>query len=59
MKTKRSFALLCALVFIVSVFTPALAAEGKEIIDLGDGFYAVITLEQGPMTRAVERAMGK
>lgn len=58
MKTKRCLALLCALVFIVSVFTPALAAEEKKIIDLGDGFYAVITLEQGPMTRAGDTVSG-
>ena len=53
MKTKRIPAFLCAAMMLVSLLTPAMAAESKEeVIDLGDGFYAVVTVEQGPMTRA-------
>lgn len=59
MKTKRISALLCAAMMLVSLLTPAMAAESKEeIIDLGDGFYAVVTVEQGPMTRAGDTVNG-
>lgn len=59
MKTKRISALLCAAMMLVSLLTPAVAAESKEeIIDLGDGFYAVVTVEQGPMTRADDTVNG-
>lgn len=59
MKTKRISALLCAAMMLVSLLTPAVAAERKEeIIDLGDGFYAVVTVEQGPMTRAGDTKNG-
>ena len=38
---------------MVSLLTPAMAAEKQEeIIDLGDGFYAVVTLVEGPAARA-------
>lgn len=53
MKIKKFSALLCGAAMLVSLLTPTMAAENKEeIIDLGDGFYAVVTLEEGPMTRA-------
>ena len=53
MKSKKFSAFLCAAMMLVSLLTPAMAAENKEeIVDLGDGFYAVVTLEEGPMTRA-------
>lgn len=53
MKAKRISAFLCAAMMLVSLLTPAMAAEGKEeVIDLGDGFYAVVTVDELPMTRA-------
>ena len=53
MKIKKLSALLCGAAMLVSLLTPAMAAEAKEeIIDLGDGFYAVVTVDEGPMTRA-------
>lgn len=59
MKTKRISALLCAAMMLVSLLTPAMAAESKEeIIDLGDGFYAVVTVGQSPMTRADDTVNG-
>lgn len=59
MKTKRISALLCAAMMLVSLLTPAVAAEDKaEIIDLGDGFYAVVTLNEGPMTRSGDTKNG-
>lgn len=58
MKTKRSFALLCALILVFSLVSPVLAAEQQEIIDLGDGFYMVVITKQGPMTRAGDTASG-
>lgn len=59
MKTKRISALLCAAMMLVSLLTPAMAAESKEeIIDLGDGFYAVVTADEMPMTRAGDTKNG-
>lgn len=58
MKMKRVFVLLCILVMSLSLFSPALAAEKQEIIDLGDGFYAVITLDQAPVSRSGDTAAG-
>lgn len=53
MKAKRISAFLCAAMMLVSLLIPAMVAEGKEdVIDLGDGFYAVVTVDELPMTRA-------
>lgn len=58
MKLRKTLALLCALVLVCSLFTPALAAEPQEVIDLGDGFYIVITTKQIPMNRAGDIVTG-
>lgn len=59
MRTKRIPALLCAAMMLVSLLTPAMAAESKEeVIDLGDGFYAVVTVDELPMTRAGDTKNG-
>lgn len=59
MKAKRFSAFLCAAMMLVSLLTPAMAAETeKEVIDLGDGFYAVVTLDEMPMTRAGDTKNG-
>ena len=58
MKLRKALALLCAVALVCALFTSALAAEPQEIIDLGDGFYAVITLNQTPMTRAGDIVTG-
>lgn len=59
MKTKKLPALLCAAMMLVSLLTPAVAAETeREIIDLGDDFYAVVTLDEMPMTRAGDTKNG-
>ena len=51
--SKNVSAFLCVVMMMVSLLTPAMAAEKQEeIIDLGDGIYAVVTLNEGPMTRA-------
>ncbi len=55
---RRFLAMLFAFALAISLFTPALAAEKREVVDLGDGFYAVITLNQEPMTRAGDIAKG-
>ena len=60
MKSKKFSAFLCAAMMLVSLLTPVMAAEGKEeIIDLGDGFYAVVTLDEGLMTRAGTKSGSK
>ncbi len=55
---KRLLSILCVFALTVFLFTPALAVEKQEIVDLGDGFYAVITLSQEPATRAGDVAKG-
>lgn len=57
-KVRCFLALLCALTLVFSLCTPALAVEKQEIVDLGDGFYAVITLDQVPMSRAGDVVKG-
>lgn len=51
MKTKRFSALFCVCLLTLCLLTPTMAAEEQEIIDLGDGFYIVVTTEQMPMVR--------
>lgn len=58
MNLKRYLAVLFVFVLALSLSSPALAAENQEIIDLGDGFYAVITLDQAPVSRSGDTAAG-
>lgn len=58
MKAKRFLALLCALLLAFSMLTPAMAAEKQEIIDLGDGFYMIVTTQQVSKTRAGDTVSG-
>lgn len=58
MKLRKALAFLCAFALACSLFTSALAAGPQEIIDLGDGFYMVVTLEQAPMSRAGDIVTG-
>lgn len=58
MKFKKYLTVLCIFTLVLSLFSPALAAEKQEIIDLGDGFYAIITLEQAPVTRSGDIVTG-
>ncbi len=59
MRNRRTLVLLCVLVLVFSLCSPAMAAEEKEIVELGDGFYAVITLEQTHITRAGDTVQGR
>lgn len=58
MKAKRLFALLCTCFLVFSLCASALAAEKQEIIDLGDGFYMVVTTEQMSVSRAGDVVSG-
>lgn len=60
MKIKRLVSLFCAIFLSVSLMpSAALATENKEtVIDLGDGFYAVETIEYLPQTRAGDTVRG-
>lgn len=58
MKTKHFFSFLCVCLLAFSLLTPVQAAERQEIIDLGDGFYMVVTTEQIPMSRAGDVVTG-
>lgn len=58
MKAKRLFALLCTCFLVFSLCASALAAEKQEIIDLGDGFYMVVTTEQMSVSRASDVVTG-
>ena len=58
MKIKRLFALLLVCLLVFSLLTPAFAAEEQTTIDLGDGFYMVVTIEQVPMSRAGDVVTG-
>lgn len=55
---KRLLSIFCVFALTVFLLTPAMAVEKQEIVDLGDGFYAVITLNQGPTTRAGDVVKG-
>lgn len=61
MKIKRISALLCTLALALSLAAPAMAAEQPqgEYVDLGDGYYMIVTLEQLPMTRAGDTVTGQ
>lgn len=53
MRTKRLPALVCTIMMVLSLLTPALATEPQnKVIDLGDGFYMVETVTQYSLTRA-------
>ena len=59
MKTKRIFALLCAVMLTVSLLPSAMAKETHEnVIDLGDGYYVVETIEYLPKSRAGDTVQG-
>lgn len=59
MRTKCLFSLLCAIFLAVSLLPPATATETKEtIIDLGDGFYVVETIEYFPLSRSSDTVRG-
>jgi len=60
MKTmKKVVGLLLTLAMVCALATPVLAAESNAVVvDLGDGFYAVETLTQYPMTRAGDSVFG-
>lgn len=46
MKLKKLLSALCGMAMFVSLLCPVYAAENnKETVDLGDGFYAVITID--------------
>lgn len=58
-KIKKVAALLCAFMVVASFIPAAFAVEAKEeIIDLGDGFYAVVSVTQVPMTRSGDTVYG-
>lgn len=60
MKVKRISAALCAVIMILSLLTPALAAEpDRRIIDLGDGFYIIQTVTQYARTRSGNTIYGE
>ena len=59
MKLKKIFSFLCVTALITSLCVPATAAESKEtVIDLGDGFYVVETIEYLPQSRAGDTVRG-
>lgn len=59
MKVKNISALLCALLLAVSLLPAANASTVKEtVIDLGDGYYAVETVEFIPLSRAGDTVRG-
>lgn len=53
MNKTRFSALFCAVMLMISLFPSAAAADSKEtIIDLGDGFYVIETIETVPLSRS-------
>jgi len=59
MKVKNMITGLCAAVMLFSMSSVAFAAEPeKTVVDLGDGFYLVETIERGPVTRAGDTVRG-
>lgn len=58
-KAKKVAALFCALMIVTTLIPTTFAVETKEeFIDLGDGFYAVVTFEQTPMSHAGDTVSG-
>lgn len=58
--TKKIPAFLCAVLLLMSLAVPASAAEAKEeIIDLGDGYYVIRTIETYAMTRSGDTVSGR
>lgn len=59
MKLRKVFAFLCAAALTTSLISSAVAAEPKEtVIDLGDGYYVVETIEYLPQSRAGNTVKG-
>ena len=59
MKLRKAFAFLCAAALTTSLMSSAVAAESKEtVIDLGDGYYVVETIEYLPQSRAGDTVRG-
>lgn len=58
--SKKLTALFLVFALALSLFTPVMAAETRdqEIVDLGDGFYAVIILNKTPSSRAGDTVKG-
>ena len=60
MKAKKVSVLLCAIAMVTSLLTPAMAAEAEEkVIDFGDGFYMIQTVEEYAVTRSGDIVGGK
>lgn len=58
--TKKIPAFLCAVLLLMSLAVPASAAGAKEeIIDLGDGYYVIRTIETYAMTRSGDTVSGR
>lgn len=56
---RKISAFLCAAMLLTSLMLPASAAGSKEeIIDLGDGFYVIRTIETYSMTRSGDTVYG-
>lgn len=59
MKSRKVFAFLCAAALTASLMSSAVAAEPNEtVIDLGDGYYVVETIEYLPLSRAGDTVNG-
>lgn len=59
MKLRKFPSVLCVLMLIISLLTPAMAAEPEsKVIDLGEGFYVVETITQSYTTFAGNYAGG-
>lgn len=58
--TRNISAFFCAAILLTSLMLPASASGAKEeIIDLGDGFYAVRTIEAYGMARGGDKVYGR
>lgn len=58
--TRKISAFFCAAILLTSLMLPASASGAKEeIIDLGDGFYAVRTIEAYGMARGGDKVYGR
>lgn len=60
MKLRQTISFLCAMILTVSLFPSAMAVQTSDetVIDLGDGFYAVETIEVLPSPRAGDTVHG-